>query len=212
MLSTAVCAASRGLRVTALVDVKVSDRWLLPAMWPGVWGWRHWWMWRQVTSDYCLPCDQGFQGDGTVECEGKWPVTTACHVTRVLRVTALLNVKVSDRWLLPAMWPGPRFNIKMSSYQDRKSHCGDKTIFRPSDLHNGISYTGKMTSLYWIRAQGFEGDGAVECEGKWPVTTACHVTRGLRVTAVVNVKVSDRWLLPVMWPGVWGWRRCWMWR
>ena len=41
----------------------------------------------------------------------------------------------------------------MSSYQYRKSHCGDKTILRPSYLHNGISYTGKMTFLYWIRAQ-----------------------------------------------------------
>ena len=41
----------------------------------------------------------------------------------------------------------------MSSYQYRKSHCGDKTILWPSYLHNGISYTGKMTSLYWIRAQ-----------------------------------------------------------
>ena len=49
---------------------------------------------------------------------------------------------------------GPWFDIKMSSYQYRKSHCGDKTILRPSYLHNGISYTGKMTSLYWIRAQG----------------------------------------------------------
>ena len=46
------------------------------------------------------------------------------------------------------------FNIKMSSHQYRKSHCGDKTILRPSYLHNGISYSGKMTSLYWIRAQG----------------------------------------------------------
>ena len=42
---------------------------------------------------------------------------------------------------------------KMTSYQYRKSHCGDKTILRPSYLHNGISYTGKMTSLYWIGAQ-----------------------------------------------------------
>ena len=41
----------------------------------------------------------------------------------------------------------------MSSYQYRKSHCGDKTILRPSYLHNGISYTGKMIFLYWIRAQ-----------------------------------------------------------
>ena len=44
------------------------------------------------------------------------------------------------------------FNIKLSSYQYRKSHCRDKTIFRPSYLHNGISCTGKMISLYWTRA------------------------------------------------------------
>ena len=49
--------------------------------------------------------------------------------------------------------PGPWFNIKMSSCQYRKSHCGDKTILRPFYLHNEISYTGKMTSLYWIKDQ-----------------------------------------------------------
>ena len=49
--------------------------------------------------------------------------------------------------------PGPWFNIKMSSYRYRKSHCGDKMVVRSSYLHNGISYIGKMTSLYWIRAQ-----------------------------------------------------------
>ena len=48
--------------------------------------------------------------------------------------------------------PGAWFNIKMSSYQYRKSHCGDKTILRPSYLHNGLSYTGKTTSLCWIGA------------------------------------------------------------
>ena len=48
---------------------------------------------------------------------------------------------------------GPWFNIKMSSYQYRKSHCGDKTVVRSSYLHNGISYTGKMSSLYWIGTQ-----------------------------------------------------------
>ena len=46
---------------------------------------------------------------------------------------------------------GPWFNIKMTSYQCRKFHCGDKTVVRSSYLHNGISYTGKMSSLYWIR-------------------------------------------------------------
>ena len=48
--------------------------------------------------------------------------------------------------------PGPWFNINMSSYRYRKSHCGDKTVVRSSYLHNGISYTGKMSSLYWIGA------------------------------------------------------------
>ena len=33
-----------------------------------------------------------------------------------------------------------------------KTHCGDKGILRLSYLHNGISYTGKTTSLYWIWA------------------------------------------------------------
>ena len=43
----------------------------------------------------------------------------------------------------------------MKSYQYRKSHCGYKTISRPSYmyLHNEISYTGKTTYVYWIGAQ-----------------------------------------------------------
>ena len=45
---------------------------------------------------------------------------------------------------------GPWFNIKMLSYQYRESHRGDKTVVRSSYLHNGISYTGKMTFLYWF--------------------------------------------------------------
>ena len=56
----------------------------------------------------------------------------------------------------PVCWqiyPGPWFNIKMTSYQYRKSHCGDKTVVRSSYLHNGISYTGTMTCFYWISPQ-----------------------------------------------------------
>ena len=47
----------------------------------------------------------------------------------------------------------------MTSYQYRKSHCGDKTILRPSYLHNRISYTGK-TTLY------------IE-SGPWSLAVAC---------------------------------------
>ena len=53
--------------------------------------------------------------------------------------------------------PGPWFNIKVSPCQYRKSHCGDKTIVRSFYLHNGISYTGKMTSLYWFNPLHSDG-------------------------------------------------------
>ena len=52
------------------------------------------------------------------------------------------QVKITGGWI----------NIKMPSYQYGKSHCGDKTVVRSSYLHKGIFYTGKMASLYWIRA------------------------------------------------------------
>ena len=63
--------------------------------------------------------------------------------TQFLLRYKLVWVKYSGGWL----------NMKIPSNQYRKSHCGDKTILRSSYLHNGISYTGKMISLYWIRAQ-----------------------------------------------------------
>ena len=46
--------------------------------------------------------------------------------------------------------PGPWFNVKMSCYQCRKCHCGENTFVTSSHLHNEISYTIKMISLYWI--------------------------------------------------------------
>ena len=47
----------------------------------------------------------------------------------------------------------PWFNINISSYQQRKSHCGDKTVITLSYLHTGISFIGKMVSLYGICPQ-----------------------------------------------------------
>ena len=65
--------------------------------------------------------------------------------------------------MILCMWtsvPGPWFNIKMSSHQYRKSHCGYKTILWPSYLHNDslISTMGfpiLVWSLYWIGAQKY---------------------------------------------------------
>ena len=72
-------------------------------------------------------------------------------------VTHRFHLRVPSRKQVTEIWlhanvPGDWFNIKIPSYQYRKYHCGDKTILRSSHLHNGISYTGKMTYLFWIRA------------------------------------------------------------
>ena len=52
----------------------------------------------------------------------------------------------------PYNCPGPQYNIKMASYLYRKFHCGDKMILQPYYLHNGISYSGKMTFLFYIES------------------------------------------------------------
>ena len=70
-----------------------------------------------------------------------------CLVINIHRVG---RVRISVWLVYPDKSSGPWFNIEMSSYQCRKSHCGDKTVVRSSYLHSGISYTGKVTSLYWF--------------------------------------------------------------
>ena len=77
------------------------------------------------------------------------------HTTYSLRVAMMVyqhRCSSAFAFIRNVVGTGPWFNIKMSSYQYRKSHCGDKTVVRSSYLHNGISYTGKMSSLYWIGA------------------------------------------------------------
>ena len=44
--------------------------------------------------------------------------------------------------------PGPWFNIKMSSFQYRKSHCGDKTVVRLSCLeHPGVRDKSRVSEI-----------------------------------------------------------------
>ena len=83
---------------------------------------------------------------------------------------------------------GGWFNIKLTSYHHRKPHCGDETILRPSYLHNGISYTGKMTSLYWIRAHADLHNGI------------CYSTvRSYRVSLCWNSSQGYSWQFGTFW-------------
>ena len=79
---------------------------------------------------------------GTLVPDAPMLVSPGCDMVRALACCVCAISGSKD--------PGPWSNIKMSSYEYRKSHCGDKTVVRSSYLHNGISYTCKMASLYWF--------------------------------------------------------------
>ena len=70
----------------------------------------------------------------------------------------------------------------MLSYQHRKSHGGDKMVVRSSYLHHGISYTGKMASLYWIRAQ--DPNSKLEFVDRWSTRTPPSPTAKIQTTHV----------------------------
>ena len=101
---------------------------------------------------YIYPDDIAQQVSLTLR-SGWIPSTT--HTLSLYLIEILLQIAFFDG----VGW----FNIKMPSYQCRKSHCGDKTVLRPSYLHNEISFIDKMASLYWIRARGvhFPCDGLI---------------------------------------------------
>ena len=128
-----------------------------------------------------VPDGERWRGDSPSEADAGWPtgIMAESHPGNATADTNGERKHQSTRWGVMGVWnlficqsmdqciikewdvhacvhvelrSGPRFNIKMPSYQYRKSHCGDKTILRPSYLHSGISYTGKTTSLYWIGA------------------------------------------------------------
>ena len=62
---------------------------------------------------------------------------------RVVTVGIMCSLKKSnyknDELVCKESTAGPRFNMQMTFYLYRKSHCGDKAILRPSYLHNGFS-------------------------------------------------------------------------
>ena len=114
------------------------------------------------------------------------------------------EVTLKDMGKIRHYWTttGPWFNIKTSSYHYRKSHCGDKTVVRSSYLRNGISYTGKMVSLYWISPQNVTKHAVsayffgVYCIQK------CLIVLGMCVTVYVasNIHYCPIWMLIlIMW-------------
>ena len=100
-----------------------------------------------------------------------WILTTqhTLHLNTTIKLQSGIDyaqINIITSALVVPWYPGPWFNIKMPSYQYRKSHCGDKTVVRSSYLHNEISYTGEMASLYWSSPQHIYWRGVLEYECK----------------------------------------------
>ena len=128
---------------------------------------------------------ESFQVNTVSKCQGRFPDTVITIQGSSVKVTGL------QLWQSP-QYPGPRFNIKMSSYQFRKSHCGDKTIVRSSYLHNGTSYTGKMSSLYLIGAME-----AISISDKMSYGKISQKLESVRLVSLWNsaarcLKISDQ--------------------
>ena len=114
------------------------------------------------------------------------------------------NMKVLENPVCcKAKRPGPWFNIKMSSYQYRKSHCGDKTILQQSYLHSGISYTGKTVSLYWIGAQGsamHKGLDSTTYNRLNVKTNNCYQQRKQKINSQISMHIKiAKFLTSVKW-------------
>ena len=57
-----------------------------------------------------------------------WSINLPLFYIYALNVWMMYSMLKLNTSLFNILRPGPRFNIKMSFYQYRKSHCGDKTI------------------------------------------------------------------------------------
>ena len=136
-----------------MVDFKNELLWIISA----VWSWRQYYDKLSFRITYYWPFVRGkhwWSVGSTHERLGN--EAFPCHDVIIQWYSTTRVVWLSTEVNAYAWKPGDRINIKVSSYhQYRNFHCGDKTILRPSYLHNEISYTDKMTSLYWIRAQHF---------------------------------------------------------
>ena len=129
----------------------------------------------------------------------QWEKTLHCNVishwlgayTKWSLILSFLDIDTSGMGeIQPEGRPGGWIKIKMPSYQYRKSHCGDKKILRPSYLHNGISYTGKTTSLYWIGVQNISIShvmvSIISCGCWWPSKVRSQGISSLGVDLVLS--------------------------
>ena len=104
-----------------------------------------------------------------------WQLYTCMrHTSRDLGQSIYVTIR------LPA---GDWFNLKMPVQEIPLWRCD--TILRPSSLHNGISFTGKMTSSDWISLRFIRSMWLVSPWGlviAWTIMLSCRIGRRIRNT------------------------------
>ena len=72
-------------------------------------------------------------------------------------------------------------------YRDLWRYCRDMAILWPSDLHNGISYIGRMVLLYWIKTQ----HSRIWYYAVYPINKLCFYCGCAIAPHWINVTSSD---------------------
>ena len=139
---------------------------------------------------------------GPVNSPHKWPVTRKMFpFDDVIMTHSKLSVLMHTHCFQAHpcdLWPVHWINIKISFYQYRKSHGGDKMILRPSYLHNEISYTGKMASLYWIGGPAYFSHVCVYMVYVLRAPLSCNSLQGARTEGSHLVSKHNKPVNPII--------------
>ena len=103
------------------------------------------WVWAQpMRDDITMLCGLSLSVPIPRLTPAQWDSTTVFTWSKSARsLFSFVCILLEDKWVLgspgfKSWWhqlrSGPGFNIKMTFYQYRKSHCGDKTILRQCDF------------------------------------------------------------------------------
>ena len=82
-----------------------------------------------------------------------WFIFENCWILSIPLALSHYSNFMEQICLLICTKPGPLFTKKTPSYGYRDPYYKPKTVWRPSQVYNGNSYTDKTASSQWIEAQ-----------------------------------------------------------
>ena len=131
------------------------------------WQWHHWPKWNKNLVSFIYIFFEVFVARRIGHTGSRKQITIFDTKSSTFLFICVSQISFYLMWVQSWGW----FNMKMPPYhQCGNSHCGDKTILRPSYLHNGISYTGEIFILNQCPA----GPAVAHCKTVEPPYNTVH--------------------------------------